>query len=372
MTLPEAQLHARAAHVAVGGQTCPQAPQLLASIARFTHAPPHTSCPVGHRQVLAEQVWPVAQAWPQVPQFAGSVWTLVQSDPHWSGRGARHRHAPAPHWEPGSSDEHSWPQLLQFAASLWRLVQYVPQLSGLGGRHRHAPPLHCDPGSSAAQAWPQLPQLAGSPVGSTHSGEADAPQEVTGVASQTQPPAWHVPSPQVWPQAPQWAGSPVGSTHSGVADRPQEMTGAESQTQAPAWHVPSPQAWPQAPQWASLVWRSTQTPPQAVWPSGQVGPADFPPPQATARSVAANPRAGRTRFAMAAGYRPGRASGPSGRPSPRAKKGAPRWPGRPRCSPSRATVPVFFPLRSYFTLSGMDRALASSRFGSFTVSTPCS
>ena len=52
----------------------PQAPQLATSDCRFTHASLQRSgAPAGQAQVPLTQVVPGAQAFPQVPQFLGSV-----------------------------------------------------------------------------------------------------------------------------------------------------------------------------------------------------------------------------------------------------------------------------------------------------------
>ena len=54
-------------------QAWPQVPQFAESVWRATQAPLQTCSPVGHSQAPLAQVAPVAQAWPQVPQLAVSA-----------------------------------------------------------------------------------------------------------------------------------------------------------------------------------------------------------------------------------------------------------------------------------------------------------
>jgi hypothetical protein len=61
------------------GQTFPQLPQLLAS--EVTHDDPH-SIPDEQAHFPAWQLCPAWQTVPQAPQFWGSVWTLAQVPPH--------------------------------------------------------------------------------------------------------------------------------------------------------------------------------------------------------------------------------------------------------------------------------------------------
>jgi hypothetical protein len=57
----------------------PQAPQLLKSVMRLTHAPAQSVSPLGHSQAPPLQTWPVPQAWPQVPQLLMSVCRLTHA-----------------------------------------------------------------------------------------------------------------------------------------------------------------------------------------------------------------------------------------------------------------------------------------------------
>ena len=56
----------------------PQAPQLLASVARLAQAPPQTTWPVGQWHFPLSQVAPAGQTLAHLPQLLGSVWMLTQ------------------------------------------------------------------------------------------------------------------------------------------------------------------------------------------------------------------------------------------------------------------------------------------------------
>jgi hypothetical protein len=62
----------------------PQAPQLLGSVLRFTHALWQFWVPVGQFEVhlLAAQTWFVPHALAQAPQLLGSVSVFTQAAPH--------------------------------------------------------------------------------------------------------------------------------------------------------------------------------------------------------------------------------------------------------------------------------------------------
>jgi hypothetical protein len=77
--------------------TLPQLPQLLASLVKRTHVPPHWFWPVGQpveRQAPATQASPAAQRTPQPPQF----WNEICVSTHWllqSVFPTSHAHPPA-------------------------------------------------------------------------------------------------------------------------------------------------------------------------------------------------------------------------------------------------------------------------------------
>ena len=62
--------HAPAAHSWPVAQAFPHAPQWVVSLARVTHEPPHTLCPLGQlsRHMPSAQSSPAPQARPQAPQ----------------------------------------------------------------------------------------------------------------------------------------------------------------------------------------------------------------------------------------------------------------------------------------------------------------
>jgi hypothetical protein len=144
-------------------------------------------------QVLLEQAWPVAQAFPQAPQFAGLVAVSTQ----------------------------------------------VPPQSVVPVGQPQAPPMQTLP---PLQVVPQAPQLALSDLVSTHE-----PPQLVRVPAQLAP---QVPTEQTWPAVqavvhePQWAGSAFTSTQV-----PEQSRLPGSQTQAPFEQIlPPEQVVPQAPQ----------------------------------------------------------------------------------------------------------------------------
>jgi hypothetical protein len=83
---------------------------------------------------------------------------------------------------------------------------------------------------------------------------------------QVHSPVAHVPSPQARPQVPQLAVSVARFTH----ESPQVSGRSAGQEQRPAVHdAPALQVTLHEPQCRVLVVRSTQAPPQEVWPVGQ-------------------------------------------------------------------------------------------------------
>jgi hypothetical protein len=94
----------------------PQAPQLLKSLCRSTHAPEQSVSPLGHPHVPPLQTWPVPQAWPQLPQLPASVWRSTHPLEQ-SVRPGAHcaAHAPAEHT---SLVAHRWPHVPQFCGLL--------------------------------------------------------------------------------------------------------------------------------------------------------------------------------------------------------------------------------------------------------------
>jgi hypothetical protein len=94
---------------------------------------------------------------------------------------------------------------------------------------------------------------------------------VVGEALQVQSPVAHVPSPQLRPQAPQFAASDCVFTQwmphmvVGMGQEHSPFGGVPVTTQL----APVTQETPHSPQLFVSVLRSTQAPPQEVWPLGQ-------------------------------------------------------------------------------------------------------
>jgi hypothetical protein len=79
---PLVQAHSPPAHACPVGHLLPHLPQLAASVCVSTQAPRQSAFPAGQTHCPALQTWAPLQAWPQVPQFALSVRTLVQALAH--------------------------------------------------------------------------------------------------------------------------------------------------------------------------------------------------------------------------------------------------------------------------------------------------
>jgi hypothetical protein len=63
-------------------QAFPHVPQFAGSVCVSLQAVPQIVCPVGQPHAPAVQVWPAWQAFPQAPQFATSVWVNAHTGPH--------------------------------------------------------------------------------------------------------------------------------------------------------------------------------------------------------------------------------------------------------------------------------------------------
>ncbi|MEP7049258.1 MAG: hypothetical protein ABJB12_02850 [Pseudomonadota bacterium] len=78
----------------------PHAPQLVGSFLKLTHAAEQFWVPEGQVEVhlLPAQTWFGPHAWPQPPQFNGSMSVLTQALPHWAYPTLQVKwHAPALH-----------------------------------------------------------------------------------------------------------------------------------------------------------------------------------------------------------------------------------------------------------------------------------
>jgi hypothetical protein len=133
-------------------------------------------------QVPFVQVWPVAQAWLQPPQFAVFVFVSMQPDPHSICPATEQPHAPA----------------LQ-AAPVGQTIPQPPQLSGsFPFVATQDPPGHTV--LPPVQLVAQAPPLQTSPVWQASvqlaqwllSGEAQVPLQLSSPAWHWQDPPWHI------------------------------------------------------------------------------------------------------------------------------------------------------------------------------------
>jgi hypothetical protein len=152
------------------GQTFPQEPQFVMSVARSTHRSPQRCWLAGQvgAQAPALQVVPGSQAWPHAPQCAESDARSAHVPPHRVPPAPVHvaAHVPAAQAQPAAQ---AFPQAPQFAGSLrvstQRASTLLPQVaSGAAQEGAHVPAEHT---CSGPQAFPQAPQFAGSLRAST-------------------------------------------------------------------------------------------------------------------------------------------------------------------------------------------------------------
>jgi len=230
---------------------------------RSQHSDPHCTWVPG-QHLPAVQV-PVAQTWPQAPQFTGSVPRLTQAVAQGSGRAGGQRQDPP--WQSSPARVQAVVHEPQWARSVWRSVHrfWAAHRSGAAGGQAQVPARQASP--VRVQAVAHDPQWARSVWRFVH--RFWAAHRSGFAAGQAQEPAWHA-SParvQAVPQEPQLRRSLPVSTHCGLARAPQSVAGGV-QAQAPAAQDPSPQSWPQAPQFRASPWRLTQAPPQIAGAEG--------------------------------------------------------------------------------------------------------
>jgi hypothetical protein len=150
--------------VAPVAQAVPQVPQFASSVSRFTQAPPQTDSSAGHWHAPEAQVAPVAQAVPHPPQFASSAWRSTHAVGAAAGHAvvpAGHVHVPASHTSPASG--HTFPQaaapIPQFRGSVRPSTQRgTVEQDVVPGSHAQAPETQ----APRPQAIPHPPQLAAS------------------------------------------------------------------------------------------------------------------------------------------------------------------------------------------------------------------
>jgi hypothetical protein len=170
-------------------QAWPQVPQFCGSLDRFTQLLPQVD--VGGRHwVVQVPIWQNGvvplQTVPHVPQLLGSVPVLVQVPLHlcWPvGQGIWHMPA-----EQVCPEPQAWPQVPQFCGSVDRSTQLWPQ-AVFGLWHWVVQVLASQKGALAAQTLPHFPQFLGSRCVSTQT-----PEQSVSLAM-VQPPPSTPPSP---------------------------------------------------------------------------------------------------------------------------------------------------------------------------------
>lgn len=159
------------------GHALPQVPQWALLVARSAQALPHIICEAGHisRHDPLSQTWPTAQRLPQAPQLRSSLAVsvhvrpeaappsmLTPASPATTSQRAYigpHSwvHAPSEQTRPAAQERSHEPQLVR---SVLRLTQRWPQrVWPVGQAPRQRPLTHI---WSPAQAKPQVPQFIGS------------------------------------------------------------------------------------------------------------------------------------------------------------------------------------------------------------------
>ena len=237
----DAQRHAPMTHACPAAHDEPHAPQLRASLARFTHAPPHAVVPAGQPPLVVHI--PAVQRWPE----AQSLSTL--HDPLATHAPARHVCPDAQMGDIGS--------LSSIAPSQSSSRPLQRSGDGLHIDERHAPMTHACP---AAHDEPHAPQLRASLARFTH-----APPHAVVPAGQP-PLVVHIPAVQRWPEA-----QSLSARHMGLASAPASTpASALLDVHTPATHDrPAAHDEPHAPQLRGSLARLTHAPLHAVRPIPQ-------------------------------------------------------------------------------------------------------
>jgi hypothetical protein len=247
-------------HWLPGPQRLPHDPQLFGAELVSTHSLLHVARPPPHAHAPATQFAPAPHTRLHMPQLEGSVASVVHSPLQlvWP---AAHTvvHAPLEHTL--FAPVHALPQLPQFFGSLWVLVQTLSQsLPSL--KHWQLPAWQVVPVGHFVAQPPQLPL---SDCSLTH-----APLHMTSPPGQMHLPPVHVsPTAHAVPQPPQSAGLLDVSTQT-----PPQYVGVP----VPAGHVhalfthvePPVQALPHPPQLALSLVSLTHEPPHVVSPAPQL------------------------------------------------------------------------------------------------------
>jgi hypothetical protein len=125
--VPMLQLQAVApAGTGIESQLLPQAPQCAMSVLRLTHCPLHGLSPAGHPQTPPEHCWPPVHAVAHESQCIGSVWKFAHALLQLVSMGPEsvvHVCTQAPLKQLGVVAEQLFPQVPQFSGSVFVLVQ---------------------------------------------------------------------------------------------------------------------------------------------------------------------------------------------------------------------------------------------------------
>jgi hypothetical protein len=166
-----------------------------------SHVPPPEHIPPA-------QVCVAPQAWPQLPQFLGSLEKFTQAAPQ-AEFGGMHWAAQVPAWQIGVFPPQTFPHDPQFLASVDRFTQLMPQAE-FGGVHIPVQLPVWQRGVVPPHTFPQEPQFFGSLPVFVH-----IPLHLcspVGHGIWQMPLAQVCPEPQAWLQAPQFWGSVDRST----------------------------------------------------------------------------------------------------------------------------------------------------------------
>jgi hypothetical protein len=228
--VPVGHAQALLTHTRLPPQTCPQKPQLVLSLVRFTHELPHRASPDPH----AAEHCPMLHASPPMQPFP--------HDPQFAALDCKSAHT-----NPGPP-----------------LPMVMQAVSPAG--HMHAP---CMQGAPVGQAFPQAPQLAFDVCRSTHVMPPRPPMHAVSPVEQpcTQLPVVHMLSPgHRLPQPPQFLGSVCVSVHW----TPHRVSPPPQLHAPPAQLAPVPQALAHIPQLEGSVWMLVHALLQSVRPAPHI------------------------------------------------------------------------------------------------------
>jgi len=134
--LPDGQPQFPAVQLVPPLHTLPHAPQLAGSRSTSTHVALHGAVPAGHAQFPAEHCWALGQSLEHVPQCAGFRSRSTQAPLQFVVLGGHVvTQAPVAH---AANAPHAWPQEPQFFGSVEKSTHAEPQLEN-PDVHAHFP-----------------------------------------------------------------------------------------------------------------------------------------------------------------------------------------------------------------------------------------